>query len=901
MRLIDKARWPVLSPLLDEVLDLDAEARAARLDALRAQDPELALDLQDLLEREQALDDADFLASPTAALGRQARAGQSVGAYTLEREIGQGGMGTVWLARRTDGRFEGQVAIKFLKTGLLGQGGAARFAREGQILARLAHPNIARLLDAGVMPDGGDPYLVLEYIDGQPIDRHCEERALPTRERVRLFIDVLAAVAHAHNRLILHRDLKPTNILVNQADEVKLLDFGIAKLLVGDATQPGAIAPTELTQQGGRPFTPMYAAPEQVQGGDVTTATDVYALGVLLYLLLSGRHPIDLHTAQRADTPLERLRALVEIEPRRLSDAVRSQRTAHSARRAAELRGDLDTIVARALKKRPAERYANAEALADELRRWLAHEPIAARPDSASYRVAKFVRRHRWGVVAGGLAIASLCALTVLSVLQAQRAARAEQTARQRSAQAEDLLGYMLGDFADKLRPLGRLELLDGVGGKAMSTLAASPTDAASPQSILQRAKALSVLGEVSVAKHELGSALPPLQAARRLLAESPPADADAALTRQWRMAQGVAAYWLGYVHYLQRQFAPAREAWQDYNRYAQAWLAEAPADLDAVVELSYAQNNLGTLSLDTGDLPDAERRFRESMALKQRVMQARPQDQTLRADWVDSSLWLGQVLSWQGEFMQARDAYAEGLRGIAPARAQAPGDLAWVFREAVAHQSLGSLHQHWQERSAAESELRQAAALFEPLLIQQPANKNWWLAQVRVKADLSNLQPAGQAADIEMLRQLLDQFAPAGNAGTTAADRKRLPYQVFVTLALARHLAAKNLHDEAIEHMTTLLAALDDSLRRTPEDLRLLSARAQVRLAMADLPRPAGDVMAREQCAAAAQELQSARAQFRVHYELTRSWVRAQNCLGHPAQARAEQAWLQLRDKVGS
>jgi serine/threonine protein kinase len=909
MRDIDKARWPLLSPLLDEFLDLDAAARAARLDALRAQDPELALDLQALLEREQVLDESDFLASPTAALAQQARAGQAVGAYTLVREIGQGGMGTVWLARRTDGRFEGEVAIKFLKSGVLGQGGATRFAREGQILARLAHPHIARLLDAGVLSEGGGPYLVLEYVDGEPIDRYCEARALPLRERVQLFIDVLAAVAHAHNRLILHRDLKPTNILVNQAGEVKLLDFGIAKLLVGDATQPGAMAPTELTQHGGRPFTPMYAAPEQVQGGDVTTATDVYALGVLLYLLLSGQHPIDLHTAQRADTPLERLRALVEVEPRRLSDAVRAQRHAQAARRAAELRGDLDTIVARALKKKPAERYANAEALADELRRWLAHEPIAARPDSASYRIAKFVRRHRWGVVAGGLTVASLCALTALSVVQAQRAERAEQVARQRSAQAEDLLGYMLGDFADKLRPLGRLELLDAVGGKAMTYLAASPTDQVGPQSILQRAKALTVLGEVNVSKRELDAALPPLQAARRLLGDQAPAGADATLVKNWRMAQGAAAFWLGHVQYSQRQFAPARAAFEDYRRYSQALLAQSPNDLDALVELSYAQNSLGTLSLDSGDLPGAERQFRESIALKQRAMQSRPQDLTLRADWVDSCLWLGQVLSWQGEFAQARVAYEQGLSGIAPARAQAPNDLAWLYKEAVIHQSLGYIRQQGSERAPAEAELRLAVGQFEQLLAQQTANKTWWLSQVRVLADLSNLQRAGQADDIDMLRKLLTRFTAPANDSSAATIRHGLPFQVLATLALTRHLTARGLQPEALDRLTQLLPVLADALQQAPEDLRLLSARAQVRLAVADLindeAEPTGRAQehahAQDQCRAVLQELQAARAQLKVHYEITRSWVRAQRCLGKVEQAPAEQAWLQLRDKVGS
>jgi serine/threonine protein kinase len=896
MRYIDKSRWPLISPLLDEYLELDAATRASRLQALRARDSELALDLETLLERQQVLEQADFLAGPALGLASPPSAGQSVGAYTLEREIGQGGMGTVWLARRTDGRFEGQVAIKFLNAGLVGQGGAARFAREGQILARLAHPNIARLLDAGVLAENGGPYLVLEYVDGQPIDRYCEQRALSSRERVRLFLDVLAAVAHAHHRLILHRDLKPSNILVNPAGEVKLLDFGIAKLL-GDATQPAAA--TELTQRAGRAFTPQYAAPEQVQGGDVTTATDVYALGVLLYLLLSGKHPADAHTAHYKDTPLERMRALIEIEPRRVSELVRAQRDAGAARRASELRGDLDTIVARALKKAPTARYANAEILADELRRWLAFEPITARPDSAAYRIAKFVRRHRWGVAAAGLAVAGLCTLTGLSIAQALRAERAEHLARQRSAQAEDLLGYMLGDFADKLRPLGRLELLDSVGGKAMSYLAASPTDQVGPQSILQRAKALTVLGEVSVSKRELDAALVPLQTARRLLADAPPPGADAALARSWRMAQGSAAFWLGHVHYLRRQFTPARAAWEDYRRYSAAWLAQTPDELDALVELSYAQNSLGTLLLDGGDLPGAERQFRESIALKRQAMQRKPEDLTLRRDWVDSLLWLGQVLTWQGKFVSARAAFVEGLQGIAPARAKAPRDLAWTYQEAVVHQSLGYIHQQLLERSPAQTELMLAADQIRLLLVQQPANKTWWLSQVRVQADLANLQPAGQADQILALRRLLDEFRALAAGSTEGAARYRLPFEAATSLALARHLSARHQEVEALNRMVDLLPALDDALRQTPDDLRLFSARAQVRLAIAELsPRAQTQALVRQQCSAVLQELQAMRAQLRVHYEITRSWVRAQACLGRAEQAQTEQAWLQMRDR---
>ncbi|CAG1018027.1 partial eukaryotic-like serine/threonine-protein kinase, partial [Burkholderiaceae bacterium] len=414
---MDKVQWAQLSPLLDELLDLEPAARERRLAAMRAADEAAAAALATLLGQMTAIERDAFLeGTPTlgdAVPDGESLAGLVIGPYTVEREIGQGGMGSVWLAHRTDGRYEGSVAIKFLNAGLGGRGGAERFAREGSILARLAHPHIARLIDAGVAR-AGQPYLVLEYIDGETIDRYCERRSLDVAARVRLFLDVLGAVAHAHNRLILHRDIKPSNILVTGAGDVKLLDFGIAKLM-DDATVPAQA--TELTQMAGRAFTPQYAAPEQLKGGDVTTATDVYALGVLLYGLLSGAHP----TTQGPSAPLDQMRAVLEVEPKRLSDAAARHHPdpAAGAKLARELRGDLDNIVAKALKKAPAERYADAARFADDLRRYLANEPVSARRDAASYRVAKFVRRHRLGVAAGGITAVALAVGLTTTLWQA--------------------------------------------------------------------------------------------------------------------------------------------------------------------------------------------------------------------------------------------------------------------------------------------------------------------------------------------------------------------------------------------------------------------------------------------------------------------------------------------------
>ena len=397
MQRFSRDRWEALSPLFDEALELPDAERGAWLEAQRQSDPGLAAALEELLCHDARLDPEGFL-SPDVRPGLPSQAfslaGRMLGPWMLEGPLGQGGMGTVWRARRADGRFEGQAAVKLLNLALVSATGQERFRREGSVLARLTHPGIARLLDAGVS-GAGQPYLVLEYVDGQPIDAYVRERKMPPVQLLPLFLQVLAAVRHAHANLVVHRDLKPSNILVTGGGTVKLLDFGIAKLL---DVESGAA----LTGEGGRALTPLYAAPEQVCGDPLTTATDVYALGVLLYLLLSGRHP----TAGENSSPAEWLASVLEAEAPRLG------------------LGDLDTVLAKALRKAPAERYQTVAAFGDDLERYLRQEPVSARADSLTYRMGKFVRRHRGGVALGALVSVALLITTGAAVRQGRAAQR---------------------------------------------------------------------------------------------------------------------------------------------------------------------------------------------------------------------------------------------------------------------------------------------------------------------------------------------------------------------------------------------------------------------------------------------------------------------------------------------
>jgi len=423
---LDAALWRAASPHLDIALELPESERAEWLQTLSLEQPAIGQIVAMLLEDHRRLSGEHFLEdSPNSFPAAGAQSAQ-VGGYRLIAPLGQGGMGSVWLAERSDGRYEGRAAIKFLNPSLVGHVVQGRFTREASILAKLAHPQIAHLVDAGVSAIG-QPYLVLEHVDGEPIDQYCDRVRLPIAARVRLFLDVVAPVAHAHANLVVHRDLKPSNVLVTHDGKVKLLDFGIAKLL-DDAERSGQA--TEITRDGGGALTPAYAAPEQVTGGAVTTATDVYALGVLLYVLLSGRHPM----SAAASSPAALLHAIASEDPPRLSVAARAQREATDAKNIAEARsstaeklprllaGDLDTIVAKALKKNPVERYPTVSAFADDLRRYLNDEPISARADAVAYRAVKFARRNRTAVALTSLLVVALIAGLIGTLTQARRA-----------------------------------------------------------------------------------------------------------------------------------------------------------------------------------------------------------------------------------------------------------------------------------------------------------------------------------------------------------------------------------------------------------------------------------------------------------------------------------------------
>lgn len=469
--LIAPRDWQQISEHLDRALDLEPHARQRWIEELATTQPQLAHWLRKLLAERDAANAVGFLESSPytsgtlAALEHASLAGQQVGSYTLERLLGRGGMGEVWLASRSDGHFEGQCAIKILSGSAAQPNLVERFRHEAKLLARLAHPNIARLHDAGITSEG-HLFLVLEYIDGVRIDQYCEAHALSVSARVRLFLDVIAAVAHAHSQLIIHRDLKPSNVLVTRDGQVKLLDFGVAKLL----SPEGVASADPITRVEDVALTPEYAAPEQLLGESPSTATDVYQLGMLLYVLLAGRHPIQL-TGSRAKC----IEAALNGHIARLSEFAREPLRA-------KLRGDLDAILALALRKESAERYATAAALHEDLMRYLSGQAVQARRGAALYHARKFVARHRISVIGAAIALASLCGISIVAITQAQIAGAERDravTLASRNAAVTQFMNLLITEAAESEQPVTVSEMLDRSEQLAMTDASGNPENRA--------------------------------------------------------------------------------------------------------------------------------------------------------------------------------------------------------------------------------------------------------------------------------------------------------------------------------------------------------------------------------------------------------------------------------------
>jgi serine/threonine protein kinase/tetratricopeptide (TPR) repeat protein len=627
-------RWRQIEEMFHAALAFDGQKRDAYLAEVCRGDADLRQEVQNLIAGHEAA----TASMQTAAVRESVQqvladdeiltVGQEFGPYRVIREIGRGGMGRVFLAERADQEFHRWVAIKLIKRGMDTDSVIRHFRNEREILASLDHPNIARLFDGGTSRDGM-PYFVMEYIEGQPIDCFCDERKYSITERLRLFRKVCAAVAYAHQHLVIHRDIKPSNILVTAEGDPKLLDFGIARLLRAEADAPTA------TMTGLQLMTPEYASPEQVLGHPASTLTDVYSLGVVLYRLLTGASPYQFGNSSLREIA----EAICRSVPKRPSTAAVDSHSGNGLagefssatqegsndRLRRRLRGDVDNIVLMAIRKEPHRRYQSVEQFSEDIRRHLESLPVLARDDSIRYRLAKFTRRHRAGVAAGALAALMMIAGIITTTFEARRARVQEQLAKEAQAKAErrfnevrKLAHSVLFDYHDAIKNLpgstpvrerlvrDSLQYLDGLAGE--------------------------VTGDRSL-QRELASAY-----------------------------ERVADVQGGTLEANLGNTAGAIESGKKALRIRESLLASDQRDTPVQRELAWSYFKVGTLLWETGDMSGASDYLGKAVRLRENLARAEPEDMGYQYELAASYDRMGMLLLDQGDATGALKSYRRGL-----------------------------------------------------------------------------------------------------------------------------------------------------------------------------------------------------------------------------------------------
>jgi eukaryotic-like serine/threonine-protein kinase len=705
--------WPRIAAVFEEIASLPTEARPQGLDRLCGEDLELRREVEALLAADRAA--GDFLERPAVSVNAPSSwVGRQLGAYRLERKLGEGGMGAVYLAARADQEYERQVAVKVFSHGVEHADLLQRFRAERQILASLDHPGIARLLDGGTTDDGL-PYLVMEHIDGLPIDRYCDERQLTIDERIGLFLKVCDAVAYAHRNLVVHRDLKPSNILVTADGSPRLLDFGIAKLLAGAAVS----FPQQKTLTGERLMTPPFASPEQITGGAITTASDVYTLGVVLYLLLTGNLPYR-YDPQRLGA-LET--AVVEQEPIRPSLAVEDPRLSR------KLAGDLDNIVLKALAKEPRRRYSSVESLAQDLHNYREGLPVAARAATTGYRLRKFLGRHRLAAAATAATSVLILGLAVAMTVQAVSLARQRDEIRHERDKAVQVTKFLQEMFRspDPSQAQGEKvtarEILDTGAARIRTELKDQPETQAALMNTMGAVYHNLGLDDRARPLLERGLALRRQHAGKASLEAAESLDSVgqfhrdrgelAAAETEYRQALEIRRATQG-----EKDPAVARTldglalTLMERSRYAAAEpLFQRALAIDRAhfgsehEETAETVASLGRLRESLGDLAGAELLLRQALGTLRRVRgEAYPPAVALLDD-------LGELLVKRGRFVEAEACYRESLKMARKLYGEEHLEVA------IALNNLAFLYLDWGKPAPAEASARQSVAILRKLL----------------------------------------------------------------------------------------------------------------------------------------------------------------------------------------
>jgi serine/threonine protein kinase/tetratricopeptide (TPR) repeat protein len=714
-------RYQRIKQLFQEALEHDVVSRAAWLQKACGEDLSLCREVETLLRETTSAETLPFLeteailaAAPNLPRFDQDRAmiGQRIGLYRIVGELGRGGMGNVYLAERDDEAFKRRVAIKIVRRGMDSDEILARFRHERQILATLDHPNIARLLDGGTTAEGL-PYFVMEHIEGQPIDKYCESHQLKTPERLQLFRTVCGAVHYAHQNLVIHRDIKPTNILVTEDGTVKLLDFGIAKILNPEMSAD-TIYPTRTWE---RPMTPAYASPEQVVGHNVTTATDVYSLGVVLYELLTGQKPYEIKSV----SPHEIARIVCENEPDRPSTAVVRRTTADGARETnskysieyaeklrRQLQGDLDNIVLMALRKEPERRYASVQQFSEDVRRHLAGRPVVAREDTVGYRLSKFIARHRAGVIAATLITLSLLAGLVTTIWQTRVARQQRAIAERRFNDVRKLANNVMFKYHDAI------ENLPG----------------ATPVREMLVKDALEYLDNLS---RESGN--------------------DPALQQELAAAYEKVGLVQGHPFYSNLgDRAGAMRSYEKALAIRRSLAAAGLSDAKSLYDLSRSQTLLADLKSEGGDVAGAINGYREALPICERALAAAPNDTSIR-NWVGVIYErLAEMLEKIGDYKTSLDYTYKSLAFAEQIAAAEPSDQKWQRNLAISYIKLGDRMYTMLDYVKALEFYRQALERYETLFAADKLN-----APVRREL-ATTLDSAGKM--LQLLRRFDDAMA---------------------------------------------------------------------------------------------------------------------------------------------
>jgi serine/threonine protein kinase/tetratricopeptide (TPR) repeat protein len=813
-------RWRQIEELFQAAAERAPELRAAFLDQACADDHALRREVESLLSHEV---EETFIHAAIAGTVRSLPAeaeeltvGRRIGAYQVTGLIGEGGMGVVYRAVRADDQYQQQVALKLVKRGMATDFVLSRFRHERQILASLAHPHIARLLDGGTTEEGL-PYFVMEHIEGEPITRYCETHELALPDRLRLFREVCAAVQYAHQQLVVHRDLKPSNILINREGVPKLLDFGIAKLLDPELV-PGAV--TQAATAVGL-MTPEYASPEQVRGLAITTASDIYSLGVVLYEVLTGSRP-----HQRRDQSIGELeRAICETEPEKPSLVVKRGRAA-GGRLSRQLAGDLDNIVLTALRKEPERRYASVEQLSEDIGRHQGGRPVIARRDTAGYRARKFIGRHRAGVAAAALVVLSLIGGLAATSYQARRAGR-------RFGQVRKLANTFLFDIHDKIQNLpGSTEARELVVKTALGYLDSLAREAGDDVALQQElAMAYIKVGDVqgNPFASNLGQPAAALESYRKALdLAQRPAAAEARDVRSLSTLAN-AHYKVGDLEAYTGETARAIEDFRKGLGVAARVNAHEPGNPDNYRLLTGGYNRLGDAQLRQGEVTSALESYREGLKVAGQWEAGQPGERS-RLALATGSVRVGHVMLRQGDPAGALESYRRAQKVREELVGQQPNNITYRRDLGVLYQSMaqafgGEGRINLGDRAQALAHERKALGLFEELAAADPksaqARSDLSIAYSRVAILHHELDPA-QSVELHRKALALNRALLESAPGSMEYRRNQALYNHWIGYSLVslrdwegalRHLG------EARESLQELATA-DPARRQFRQDL---------------------------------------------------------------------------------